>query len=195
MKLLKQLGFLSVIFSSFVLANFESDFINTFGYAFGEYNIDFIFLKLMLWFLLFAVIFWSLFRVVFEGNRFIAAIVAFIIATVGIRFIPDVLLDNIGRGFYIFILLIFLLGILLLPKILSKFAGVSSSKGKFMLYLFVYGAVAYVIFLITDFSFENETISEIINRMVDFLRDYPLAVIIGLFAIGIYAIFKLKVKK
>ena len=73
MKLLKQLGFLFVIFSGFVLADFESDFVDTFGYIFGEYNADFILLKLMLWFVLFAVLFWSLFRVVFEGNKAIAA--------------------------------------------------------------------------------------------------------------------------
>jgi hypothetical protein len=187
MKLLKQFCFLFVIFSGFVLGDFESDFVNTFGYVFGEYSADFIFLKLMLWIFLFAILFWSLFRVVFEDNRAVSAIIAFVISTIGVRFIPDVFLEYIGQGFYVFLLLI----VLLIPWfVLSKVMGFSLSKSKFnvILYLIAYGAIIYGVFLMGGVSFEGE----ILSKGFDFLREYPWIYIVVFVIIGGYLISKLK---
>lgn len=185
MKLLKQFSFLLVMFSGFVLAN---DFFDTVDYFFGDYGSEFVLMKLVLWFVLFAVLFWSLFRVVFEGNRFIAGVVAFVIATVGVRFIPDEILEYIGQGFYIFILVILLIVIILIPKFLSKVMGVSSSKGKFVLYLLVYGALVFGVFFISGSSFDMDVI---FNRISDFLIDYPLVGVLSVIIFGIYAVSKL----
>ena len=109
---LSEFGFLLVLFSGFVLADLGDDFMNSFGYVLGGYSGDIVLLKAVMWVLLFAVIFWSLFKGIFHGNRGLAVIIALVISTVGVRFVPEELLDSISGGFYMFILLILLLVLL-----------------------------------------------------------------------------------
>jgi len=187
MKLLKQFGFLFIIFSAFVLASFGDGFIDMFGYVFGGYGSDIILIQVMLWFVLFGFIFWSMFQFVFKDNRGISAILAFIIATVGVRYIPDFWMELIETGFSFFILVILILVGLLIPKFFFKTFGVSSKGTKFFLHVIIYGIIIYGLFWVNDYSFG----SSILDSIVDFLWEHDFYSLVGMIVIGIYFLYRL----
>jgi len=182
MKLPVVIGFFILIFSGLVLGDIGDDLTDSLGYVFGGYGSEIVLAKIGLFLVLFTVVFWSLFKVVFKDNRAIAGIVAAIIAIMGTRSIPEEVIELLPGGFLLFVVLVGAVLLLWLPGLLSRFFKLPGFF-RFLMYLVIYGAIVFFIFLWMGVSIDN-----VWGDLSRFVRNHPFWALLWAFLLGIWVL-------